>query len=134
MKFLMSFLMVLVFSQSASASDIKLNDGDMFLTSPEKVEILDVSELCPGGAICVTNGTVVTLDFGFLGCSDRLGPVHYHAVMDSNSDTLNIYVAASLIRNKKSMVEFCTALPKARKTISLINMYGEVKVHLLKGI
>jgi hypothetical protein len=134
MKFLMSLLVIVSFYQSADAADVKLNDGDSYLSPVQTLEVVEVRPLCPEFATCVTDGTVVTVDLGFLGCFDRLAPVYHYVKFDEETNTINLYIGASIIRNKKSMAAFCTKLPPALKTFSLIMMFGEVKVHLLQGI
>jgi hypothetical protein len=86
--------------------------------SPLEMKVSQVRELCPQGVTCITNGTVVTLLGTLQGCGDVAGPFSYNAKVEG--DTLKLYVSATNIVNKFSLVATCLRAPQATIEITHI--------------
>lgn len=86
-------------------------------------EIIDVRPLCPEDMTCVTNGTVVELNFRLLGCADELLSMSHSVEVEDG----NIYLKIKAVNGvmKESQVIRCYAPVYERRTITLIGVYGE---------
>ncbi len=88
-----------------------------------------VSPLCPPEVTCITNGTVVDLEFTLLDCRDELAPLTYEAIEENNK--LHIFISAMNLHNESSRRADCIDVPKVKRQIVLANQLGEVKLHFL---
>jgi hypothetical protein len=112
----------------ADTANVRIESGDLAIT-PIAGEVVGTRPLCPQGAACFVNGTVIDLSFTLLGCGDRLGPVTYTAKEDDGK--ISLFVSALDINTERSQRVFCFVAPTARATITLVNLYGTVDAHFL---
>lgn len=120
-------MMFAVFSMAALATpqSTGLPDGTVGLAAA-KGRVVARRPLCPEGVQCVTNGTIVTLEFTG-GCLDNLLPLTYA----TSTDRTEVFVHALLAVNKDSLVAFCSSLPVYKAEVSLINQYPPFKIHFM---
>lgn len=101
----------------------------MAVLSSQKVEILSTRSLCPAGATCIQNGTVVTLGIELSSCVNTLGPVAIHAdqaVVNGSLSPLKLAVHAIDFQDESSVLVRC-ARTVVEKTISLPMLFGDEK-------
>lgn len=98
---------------AASASIVKV--------IKQPLQSADVTPLCPMGAMCITNGTQVTLAF-IVPCAAELGPVSSKVITDSEGNS-KLFISAVTLITKTSLVARCFAQTWVTKDISLPNIY-----------
>lgn len=128
-----SLIFTMVFSITAFAKTHDLFRGDYRLT-PLKGRLYSIQSLCPKGARCLVDGTVVKIEFTLLGCQDRLGPVSYE-VLHRDNKTVDIVVNAVNIENEKSDRVYCYLKPTHILNLSMVNKFyrsSDIKIHYLQ--
>ena len=105
---------------SAYASQVKLQKGDVAVTTITSGKIVNVvtgfNPNCPINALC-SPVTEVTIEFPLNGCLDRLGPVASNIKFNNVSGKYDITVSTSNISTKMSMVARCIKMPTAFATL-----------------
>lgn len=100
--------------------------------SPIAGEIVSVRPLCPNGARCLVDGTIVTIDFPLHGCADELLVTGDHPSPDpDNYEIFNVTVSALNVFTKDSQSMLCVSAPRATKEFRFINQFGKPRVHFL---
>lgn len=96
---------------------------------PIKGRVTDVRPLCPEGATCATDGTVVTLEFQFP-CGSKIAPIT-HASLQTADGKLHVYVSANEVVTDRTETVLCIAPVTAQETVVLNMQFGEVVDHYL---
>lgn len=87
------------------------------------IKVLSTRPQCPVGAMCITNGTVVTLDLTLASCADTVGPIVFSAVQTDNNLGVSLSIKALDLVSKNAMVVRC--ITNSRKaTITLPMIFG----------
>lgn len=110
---------------------IYLVENDIAIETIKHGEIIHQEMMCEDNT-CFVNGTRVRLKLTLGGCLDRLGPVSYTASQKGGIIELN--VSAYNIANSDSFAAFCFAMPEEVVEIDLIDMYGKIKLNMIRPI
>jgi hypothetical protein len=82
-------------------------------------KVIGTEPLCPEDVTCVTNGTIVKLEFTLMGCLDALAPLEYSGIAQDGV----VSVKAINVANPQSQVVLCERMPTEIRTIELVNEY-----------
>lgn len=83
---------------------------------------VQTTALCPEGVTCFANGTVAKLSFEVPCAGGLVEPIEYHVVTNEKFES-KVYVRATGILTKKSIVSFCSPGFSRSVDITLINTY-----------
>lgn len=86
------------------------------------------SPLCPTNAVCVTDGTVVDLEYR-VNCTEEMVSFAYEAI-EKDGD-LHLYVNTVLGTNPSDGSSTCQSFSYVQKKVTLINQFGKVVLHEL---
>ena len=86
-----------------------------------------VSPLCPINAFCITDGTVIDLEYT-VKCTETMVSFTYDAI--EKGEDLHVYIS-TVVGTEASDGPACLAFSTVEKRISLINQYGKVVLHHL---
>lgn len=90
-------------------------------------ETVVVSPLCPDHVTCITDGTIVDLEY-MIPCSANIISFTYEA--QEIGEELHLFVSA-IVGTKQTNPPVCQAFSHITQNIQLINMFGDVIVHNL---
>jgi hypothetical protein len=122
-EFEMNFSKVLVAVSSAFVSLSAFAENAIVSVFPTAVHHIEVSDLCPKGAYCITGGTSVELTF-MIPCAGELGPISTRLVTDSAGKS-KLLVSAVAITTNASLTTRCFAQSFDSKTVSFPAVYLE---------
>jgi hypothetical protein len=98
------------------------------IVSATGIVITSTHSLCPEGAMCITDGTVVNLLAHIGGCVDSAGPLSYHAVQPFHGGkmgALQLTVHIPVLVNEDSKVTRCFVANTKAYTLSLNMLFGD---------
>lgn len=120
---------VALLSLSALASEgVQIPEGAQYI-SYTSGDLVSAKPLCPKGAMCIVNGTKIELAINLGGCVDLVGPVSYK--ISQQKDETQVFVAATRMATKASMVVKCAKPATSPLTLTLVNVYGNIKIHFI---
>lgn len=94
--------------------------SDSIGLAPVAARIVSTEPLCPAGVVCVTNGTIIHLEYTLRGCLDKLGPVQYRVDFANANRRMTLTLSSVSILTAASQNTECVAAPTARYDITVI--------------
>jgi hypothetical protein len=121
-KFFLSFLtfFTVANAQSAGIEDLK---NEVIEIAPIRYQ---VSDLCPPGVLCVTDGTQVDLEYEWP-CDTKVLRFTYN--VRSEKGRIHLYIDTTISYAAYESDVTCQGLVRENKNITLPNHYGEVILH-----
>lgn len=112
----------------AGSADIP-NETVSIVATPH-VKVVETRSLCPQGSICVTDGTIVTLEITLVNCADKLGLVASRGTQANAAGApIDLTVKAIEFVGKNATTARCVAPAVVRHIVSLPMLFSD-KVNL----
>ena len=135
---MLKFIIPLVFAIPASVSANESTEEFCERIKSEGLyqvdaEVIKVEPLCPKNAVCIVDGTMITVKFYMKGCFDTLNfDKDFNYIYQALDNKLHVDVQAFAFNNPESENVFCFVPNTAKETIVLINEHpskGEIQIN-----